>query len=211
MSDNTDKCRSCMTEKVEMKSFEYHLEELPTITLCDIFTECTNLKVDADDSLPRQLCIHCENELKIAYSFKKRAEKSDFLFRDCIITDSNIALLKTDNSVTNFVKVEIKEEELEHEYLLNESTIDNNSINYKCNDGEEDDEEGTILLLDEQDEEFEIKSTDEEDSAPETEDSDKTINSNDKTTGKGKYSKNHYHSILILIYRPYPSSEKIYA
>lgn len=198
MSDNTDKCRSCMTEKVEMKSFEYPLEELPTITLCDVFTECTNLKVDAEDSLPRQLCIHCENELKIAYNFKKKAEKSDSLFRDCIITDSNIVLLKTDNPVTNFVKVEIKEEELEHEYLLNESTIDNNSINYKCNEGEEDDEDDTTLLEDEQYEEFEIKSTDEDDSSPETEDSDKSINSKDKRTHKGNYSKNLYSPIPIL-------------
>lgn len=94
MSYNTGVCRSCMIGNIEMLNLsQTSAGENSTLELCEIFSECTNLKIDMDDILPKQICIHCEKELKIAYHFKKRSEKSDRMFRELhLIKDVRVCI-----------------------------------------------------------------------------------------------------------------------
>lgn len=85
MFSNLEKCRSCMAVQERMLNFNFIFQDSPTLTLREIFSECTNLKSEINEYLPEQICLNCENELRIAYNFKKRCENSDIYFRRCLM------------------------------------------------------------------------------------------------------------------------------
>lgn len=101
MSYNTGVCRSCMIGNIEMVNFsQTGLHE--NSTLSEIFSECTNLIIDINDELPKQICLNCEKDLKIAYHFKKRSEESDRMLRELHSIKDDRVCIKDIFIETNF-------------------------------------------------------------------------------------------------------------
>lgn len=77
-----ERCRLCMEESNETKNIDMKFDVSSTLTLCQVIRECTDVDITPNDDLPQQLCKKCENELKIAYDFTKKLQRSISLYRN---------------------------------------------------------------------------------------------------------------------------------
>lgn len=71
-----ERCRLCMEESNETRNIDMKFDVSSTLTLCQVIRECTDVDITPNDDLPQQLCKKCENELRIAFDFTKRLQKS---------------------------------------------------------------------------------------------------------------------------------------
>lgn len=75
-------CRACMKKAKLWKKISLCFDDNESLTICEALLECTSAPTSLDDELPQQICRKCEMELKNAYNFKKKVEKSDNIFRN---------------------------------------------------------------------------------------------------------------------------------
>lgn len=70
-------CRFCL--KTDKKMFDiYTSYYLKRNTLyCEMIANCTKIKPNKDDGLPRQICKECSRQLKRSYAFNLQCEESD--------------------------------------------------------------------------------------------------------------------------------------
>lgn len=89
-------CRTCMCKAAEMKSVFLKLHD--ERTLSDLVAFITNININNDDSLPKQVCNECETFLNKASSFKQR----------CLDVESKLTKLfsKETSSVYSRIKSE---------------------------------------------------------------------------------------------------------
>ncbi|XP_073964495.1 uncharacterized protein [Choristoneura fumiferana] len=86
-------CRTCMCEAADMKSVFLKLHD--ERTLSDLVAFITNININNEDSLPKQVCNECETFLSKASSFKQR----------CLDVESKLTKLFTKETSSSFSRI----------------------------------------------------------------------------------------------------------
>lgn len=81
---NIHYCRSCRSDNISsiFSSIFYPNNDdkessLKNFTFGDLYTEMTGVQIHPDDGMPQGICNHCEERLKAAYRFRRRANRME--------------------------------------------------------------------------------------------------------------------------------------
>ncbi|XP_044729720.1 uncharacterized protein LOC123293066 [Chrysoperla carnea] len=67
-------CRGCLSQDDNLKSMNESIEDDVhdnNILLSDMFMDCTSIRIDDNDNLPKQICDFCVSQINQLYLFKK--------------------------------------------------------------------------------------------------------------------------------------------
>ncbi|XP_037935842.1 zinc finger protein 26-like [Teleopsis dalmanni] len=69
-------CRVCLQEKFDLVLIFDETFAVDGVTMSQLLSECTRYKVERFDNMPHQICGNCMETAKIAFKFRRQAEKS---------------------------------------------------------------------------------------------------------------------------------------
>lgn len=76
-------CRSCLSMDREMINLFSKSKDGFNLTYMDCFNLCTSLKFSRNDDnfMPKTICRDCLRDLRVAFSFRSKCQKSDYELR----------------------------------------------------------------------------------------------------------------------------------
>lgn len=123
------------------KKISLCFDDNESLTICEALLECTSAPTSLNDELPQQVCRKCEMELKNAYNFKKKVEKSDNIFRN------NTIFIDVDGSrhaIRDDLSMDITDSDTDK--LLVATDLENDVIASSDSEDDDDDNEPLVYL-----------------------------------------------------------------
>ncbi|KAJ8967812.1 hypothetical protein NQ314_002621 [Rhamnusium bicolor] len=127
-------CRTCLTEKGEMRSVFMQDESTgQAMILAEMLMGFSSVQIENGDGLPSLICLQCVHQISRCYSFKQLCEQSDINLRQYL---GKSAIIK-----------QCKEEDIHQNDFTTTLLLDNFGLDSSSGDSDEDDFKEDFSLL----------------------------------------------------------------
>ncbi|KRT82849.1 zinc-finger associated domain containing protein, partial [Oryctes borbonicus] len=128
MSDGINiACRTCMRTNQNYIGILKHYE--CNRLIAEMLRECTTIKVEPFDDLPKYMCNNCTEKLISSWNFKSMALDADKKFRSINDPDKRLPIMtENGDAITCSEAMSIKEEEITVKVEVSDPLIVNNDI-----------------------------------------------------------------------------------